>query len=519
MSYELKSYSISAIAAHMEQHYPAPSKSNNSISYAEIATKYIDLTVNALVNADSIPGSNQLYVWKNAIAQNLTHKYNGENYWYTWLYSNYPLFATITNGSKGGPTPSLVSSYVGEDELLLYMYANRSRIAQRLATPQGNVVDTAIDTDSLSNFIDNEVVLHRRERDPSERERHKKNIARGCQILSRAELNGGVLRQQVSDSEWPRHYLSGINLQNNTKSEVRDAALGRCYKYDINSSAFAFKATVIEEYCRNNGIDYQPTAMRQLLADKRGVRNMLAYDVFKSTQTTEEHKLAMIKDCITSLGFGATFGTHGAINNIIWHAEDRSRFETHSWIQQFQVEQDLFSEIVRRTYDKKWVKANMPAALKGTRYSQSKLEAYLYAQFETELMTQIQHAIGADNVLLWVHDCVYTRVRIDLDYFNRVPEQMGYPMIRFGCERVEPVRYNRLQRLEIGLEKVSHSQRIAQEQHRADQYVVRNTVLDLDTTTAQIFANRVNIPIANVEIETAWEEYNADVLRQFNPVY
>jgi hypothetical protein len=96
---------------------------------------------------------------------------------------------------------------------------------------------------------------------------------------------------------------------------------------------------------------------------------------------------------------------------------------------------------------------------------------------------------------------------------------MGYPMIRFGCERVEPVRYNRLQRLEIGLEKVSHSQRIAQEQHRADQYVVRNTVLDLDTTTAQIFANRVNIPIANVEIETAWEEYNADVLRQFNPVY
>jgi hypothetical protein len=44
-------------------------------------------------------------------------------------------------------------------------------------------------------------------------------------------------------------------------------------------------------------------------------------------------------------------------------------------------------------------------------------------------------------------------------------------------------------------------------------------VLDLDTTTAQIFANRVNIPIANVEIETAWEEYNADVLRQFNPVY
>lgn len=515
MSYELKNYSISAIAAHMEQHYPAPSKSNNSISYAEIATKYIDLTVNALVSADSIPGSNQLYIWKNALAQSLTHKYNGENYWYTWLYSNYPLFSTINNSSKGSTTPSLVQSYVAENELLLYVYSNRSRIAQRLPLPKNTTTDTPVDAESLSNFLDNEVYLHAKSTEASERERHKKNIARAALILSRAELNGGVLRQEISTSEWPRHYLSGINLQNNTKSEVRDAALGRCYKYDINSSAFAFKATVIEEYCAQNGIDYKPTAMHQLLADKRGVRNMLAYDVFKSTQTTAEHKLAMIKDCITSMGFGATFGTHGAIGDIIWHAEDRQRFETHSWVQQFRVEQDLFSEIVRKTYDKKWVKANLPAALKGTRYSQSKLEAYLYAQFETELMTQIQQAIGAENVLLWVHDCVYTRNRVDLDYFNRVPEQMGYGLIRFGCERVEPVRYNRMAKLEIGLESASHDNRIQQEERSAGQY---NSAW-LDTATAEIFANRVNIPIANVEIETAWEEYNADVLKHFNPVY
>lgn len=475
MSYELKSYSISVIAAHMEAHYPAPSKSNNSISYAEIATKYIDLTVNALVSADSIPGSNQMYIWKNAIAQSLTHKYNGENYWYTWLYSNYPLFATINNGNKGNPTPSLVQSYVSEPELLLYVYANRSRITQRLPLPAGDTVNTAIDTVSLSNFVDNEVYLHSKSAEPTERERHKKNIARACLILSRAERNEGVLRQEVSATEWPRHYLSGINLQNNTRSEVRDAAMGRCYKYDINSSAFAFKATVIEEYCRNNGLDYQPAAMRQLLADKRGVRNMLAYDVFKNTQTSALHKLAMIKDCVTAMGFGATFGTHGAIGDVIWHSADRSLFENHSWVQQFKVEQDLFSEIVRKTYDKAWVKANMPTALKGSRYSQSKLEAYLYAQFETALLTQIQDAIGSENVHLWVHDCVYTRIRIDLDYFNRVTEQMGYPLIRFGCERVEPVRYNRLEKLEIGLEHVSHSQRLDQEQRRADQYVVRNT--------------------------------------------
>jgi hypothetical protein len=40
----------------------------------------------------------------------------------------------------------------------------------------------------------------------------------------------------------------------------------------------------------------------------------------------------------------------------------------------------------------------------------------------------------------------------------------------------------------------------------------------LDLETANLFANRVNIPIANVEIEAAWEEFNAEQLRKLNPL-
>lgn len=513
MSYELKNYSISGIVAHMQQHCPIRSKCNNSTSYAEIATKYIDITVNAILESDVGPGDDQYYVWKSQLADQLINKYNGNNRWYTWLHENYPLFSTITNSNKGFSTASLIKSYVSEQELLEYLYHNRQRVIGRLEIPRKNIVETPIDCESLSNYIDNQIYYRLKATDSEQKDRYRRNISRACQILSRAELNNGILPQSRSETDWPRQFLSGINLQNNTKSSVRDAALGRCYKYDINSSAFAFKATVIQQWAQAQGIEYKPSAMMQLLSDKRGIRTMLAYDVFKATNTNQEHKLELIKEAITAMGFGASVESPlGAIQNIIWNSDDYERFVNHEWVQEFQTEQKLFSEIIRQTYDRKWVKANMQSALKGTRYSQSKLEAYLYAQFETKLMTAIQKSVGEDNILLWVHDCVYTRTRIDLDYFNRVPEQMGYPMIQFSCERVDPIKYNKLAQLEVQLETHSHSDRIAHEEYSARNYHSNW----IDTATAEIFANRVNIPIANVEIECAWEEFNLERMRLLN---
>jgi hypothetical protein len=511
MSYELKSYSISVISDHMQQFYPIKTKSNNSISYASIAQKYIDVTVNALLNGDVGDSDNTYYIWKRSLSDQVTNKYNGNYMWYTWLTQNYPLFHTLRNGFSGGSQPSLVQSYVNVDELILYTYHNNYRLAGLINIPRGDVSVTPVDVESLSNYRDNLVYYNVNEQDKSARDRRNTDIHRAGLILALAQINNGYLVQGHSTSDWPRQYLSGVNLQNGTTSGVREAALGRVYKYDINSSAFAFKATVIQQWAQSQGIDYKPRTMLQLLTDKRSVRNMLAYDVLKSTKTNKEHKLELIKEAITSMGFGCDPSRpQNAIEKIIWNRDDRERFVNHEWVQEFQQEQKLFTEIVRQTYSKDWVKANRPAALKGNRYSQSKLEAYLYAQFETELMQQIQRCIGAENIVLWVHDCVYTSKRIDLDYFNRVPEAMGYPLIRFSSDRVEPVRYNKLKQLTGDLTQLSHSDQIAAEEKAAHNY----TSSWVDSATAEIFSNRLNIPIANVEIEYAWEEFNAERLKQ-----
>jgi hypothetical protein len=514
MSYELKNYSIAVISEHMQQFYPIKTKSNNSISYASIAQKYIDITVNALLVGDTGDADNTYYIWKDSLRHKLINKYDGNNRWYTWLTQNYPLFHTLRDGySSKDPQASLVQSYVSVDELILYTYHNNNRLAGLLDIPRGDVTVTPIDMESLSNYRDNLVYYNRNEQDKSTRDRRNRDIHRSGLILALAQINNGNLTQGHSTSEWPRHYLTGVNLQNGTASGVREAALGKCYKYDINSSAFAFKATVIQQWALSQGIDYKPRTMLQLLNDKRSVRNMLAYDVLKSTRTTKEHKLELIKEAITSMGFGCDpTAPRNAIRNIIWNNNDYERFVNHEWVKEFQQEQVLFSEIVRQSYTKDWVKANIPSALKGNRYSQSKLEAYLYAQFETEFMTQIQRSVGSDNIVLWVHDCVYTNVRIDLDYFNRVPQAMGYPLIQFSCERVDPVRYNKLNQLQGDLEHLSHSNRINREEKSAINY---NSSW-IDSATAELFSNRINIPIANVEIETAWEQYNQRLMEQLN---
>jgi hypothetical protein len=514
MAYELKNYSIAVISDHMQKFYPIKTKSNNSISYASIAQKYIDVTVNALLIGDTGDADNTYYIWKRSLSDKVTNKYNGNHMWYTWLTQNYPLFHTLRNGYNiTDPQASLVQSYVNIDELILYTYHNNHRLAALCDIPRGDVTVTPIDIESLSNYRDNLLFYNANEQDTSTRDRRSRDIHRCGLILALAQINNGNLVQGHSTSEWPRHYLTGVNLQNGTASGVREAALGRAYKYDINNSAFAFKATVIQQWARSQGIDYTPRTMLQLLNDKKSVRQMLAYDVLKSTRTTREHKLELIKAAITSMGFGCDPNKpQNAIENIIWNRDDYERFVNHKWVQEFQTEQKLFSEIIRQIYPKDWVKANIPSALKGKRYSQSKLEAYLYAQFETEFMTQIQQSIGNDNIILWVHDCVYTPHRIDLDYFNRVPESMGYPMIQFSCERVDPVRYNKLKSLVGDLEHVSHSERIVREEQSARNY---NSSW-LDSATAEIFSNRINIPIANVEIEYAWEEYNQSVMVKFN---
>lgn len=514
MSYELKNYSIAVISDHMQQFYPIKTKSNNSISYASIAQKYIDVTVNALLYGDVGDSDNTYYIWKKSLSDKVTNKYNGNRMWYSWLSNNYPLFHTLREGSHlGGSQASLVQSYVSVDELILYTYHNNHRLAALCDIPRGAVTVTPVDVESLSNYRDNLVYYNNNEKDKNTKLRRNRDIHRSGLIIALAEINGDNLMQGHSTSDWPRHYLTGVNLQNGTASGVRDAALGKCYKYDINSSAFAFKATVIQQWANAQGIEYKPCAMLQLLNDKTGIRNMLAYDVLKATNTNPKHKIELIKEAITSMGFGCDPNApRNAIQNIIWNHDDYERFVNHEWVKEFQTEQQLFSEIIRKTYDKKWVKANMPSALKGSRYSQSKLEAYLYAQFETEFMTAIQQSIGEENILLWVHDCVYTKQRIDLDYFNRVPEQMGYPMIRFSCERVDPVRYNKLTQLTVQLETHSHNTRLAQEEYSAKNY---NSSW-IDNATAEIFTNRVNIPIANIEIECAWEEFNLERMRLLN---
>lgn len=60
-----------------------------------------------------------------------------------------------------------------------------------------------------------------------------------------------------------------------------------------------------------------------------------------------------------------------------------------------------------------------------------------------------------------------------------------------------------------------HAKRMQKENDLAVNYI--SSWLDVDT--ANLFNNRVNIPITNVEIECAWEEFCTQQLKQHNEEY
>lgn len=515
MSYEFEDYSIGVIADHMQKFCPIKSKSNNQLSYEEIATKYIDITVNAFLCAEIGEQEDTYYIWKDTIRNQLTNKYNGNNRWYTWLNANYPLFHTLQDSHKGNTQGSLVKSHVNSQLLTLYSYHNNHRLAGLSALPHSAqcTVTTAIDLVSLSNHRDNLVYSNSTETNRLTYHKRCRKIHKAGVILGLAAANNGNLVQPLSSSEWPRHYLSGVNLQNNTTSDVREAALGTAYKYDINSSAFAFKTTIIQGYCKQNGYEHKPTAMLQLLNNKKGVRNMLVYDVLKNTQATPEYKQKIIKKAITALGFGAKLGINSkSMVDTIWNQVDRELFINHEWVKQFQLEQQLFTEIIRESFDSTWVKANMPAALKNGRYNQAKLESYLYAQFETAVMSQIIQTIGEQLIRLWVHDCVYTVSRVDLDRFNHCTQQMGFPLIQFSAKKIQRINHNLLRAHQHKQIELEHKQAIQKEERVALNW--KSSWVDTRCGNTPVHP----IPRPIQDLQTVWQQVCEEEQRKLNPL-
>jgi len=357
-----------------------------------------------------------------------------QKFWVWKTFQSFPerVFDIIQTGSNLNKELSMAQSrYTMEDVLLsagtpeeLWNEIYPKQFAQELLTKEYDIV--AIDQRSLSNYIRSNLALDRDNPRTSANliEEWDRNLKHAQKIWMLADAGAGELMQVRSESQFGRRYYKGPNLQNTPKI-VRHAALGNCHEYDIESSVFAWKLSWFREICKIHNTTISMPATLEYLDHKKSLRKRLAQTVF---DTESDWAVNIIKEFVTAIGFGAPLRGVGYVANSKYQKPALAQIITAKnkldiamadpWVQEFVQEQTNMNEAIVAL-----AKVNLADELAavpelwekgGKKIKPNTVVSYLYQHAEREILDWAEDFCADSEVLLTVHDCIYTRRPVKL---------------------------------------------------------------------------------------------------------
>lgn len=328
-----------------------------------------------------------------------------------------------------------------------------------------------IDQRSLSNYIKSNLSQDRdRAQTPAAlREEWDRNLKHAQKIWMLAEAGSGALYQIRNNSAFGRKYYKGPNLQNTPKT-VRHAALGACHEYDLESSVFAWKLSWFRQICQHHSTFISMPATLEYLDHKQAIRQRLAQAVF---DTTEDWAVGVVKEFITAIGFGAPARGVGymadgryqkpALAQIITTRTRLDRALSDTWVQEFMQEQSDMNEAIFAL-----ARVNMISELRQVpelwekglkKLKPNSVISYLYQHAEREILTWFETQCADSEILLTVHDCIYTRHPVNLLEL-RVGLKTHGEFYKISHEKHEAWTWDP--------DMLDHPRRMAEEQARAE---------------------------------------------------
>lgn len=390
-------------------------------------------------------------------------------------------------------------------ELVTHLYAGCAESVENGAA----VTSIEIDLKSLRNFIAANRAQHRRHVGDASKQKLVLTLDRNYKYARRIELIAsvfeGFMPHVPSTSAFGRQYYIGPNLQN-TPKVVRNAALGKCCAYDIESSVFAWKASLykqIAEATRHSGC---MPATWDYLEFKSAIRKRLANLLFGNAF---DYSINTVKQAITAIGFGAPARVRGymkggkfeptSLNSIIKSEALLQTFLDDAWVKAFIAEQKAMNEVIiaaYRPYAEKDDWTHVPELYTANkRLKPNSVISYLYQHAERQVLDYMVNAFAHREVLLTVHDCFYTRKPVKLGELRSGIKQFG-EFFDVGYEAHTAYTY------EDEGELLAHRARIAAEEYKSKDYQPKAS-----------FITRANAPAAPVMKRAA------TVLRDGNRCY
>lgn len=327
---------------------------------------------------------------------------------------------------------SIIEQVGTADELFVAKYEKYSQEIER-----GDFDQVPIDQQSLQAFIRSNRAQDQKKLTAEHRKTLDNNYRQAVIIGRLASLNSDHLVQILSPSNFGRIYYQGPNLQTTSKI-VRHAALGNCHEYDIESSVFAWKLGVFEQICQELGDNCPRPWTLEIITHKAAIRRQLARDIFGDDS---DYFVKIIKQFITAIGFGAPTRDRGfrnpktdryqpaALETIIRSRTHLDRALTNAWIQNFVREQQQINDLIieycrQQGMEQHW--RTIPELLDAAKRLQPRsVIAYLYQTAERQLLDAIRSQISNSEILLTVHDCIYTRRAVNLQELRSLVQQAG----------------------------------------------------------------------------------------------
>lgn len=345
-----------------------------------------------------------------------------QQYWWPILHKQFPLVEIKVKGSKNKALGKL--GLLTKVKVLFEMNweAEYIETIRDQATAEPDAYDWApVDLNSIGAFIIEARIKNLRD-----------SAINIMAIAEQFRVNQGQGRLPMLKRPAPsgRMYYGGINLQN-TPAVVRHAALGDHHSYDLRSSVYAWQIYMLRliQNLDKYAVPAGTICTRELINDKQTVRNRLVETLVDTTGSVE-HKLNIIKQALTAIGFGARKSNAYYVNDVlqtkglagvIYDRGSRDAFCRHPWVVEFIAEQDSIGKQICDAVLELVPEYRTDSVLANNgKLSRKRLLAFLYQQSESRMIQHIMRHVKDAEILLWVHDGFCTRNAINLPNTNAV---------------------------------------------------------------------------------------------------
>lgn len=279
------------------------------------------------------------------------------------------------------------------------------------------------------------------------------------QFIAIANITDGIIFQEKKPSIFGRTYYTGYSIQNIPK-DLRAAMLGDCYEYDFKQCAISYKMYMLLQFlrekddtvkllyelvetnqCKKFSIiyelekickEYAPAIDRYLTNRDSFIKN-ICMDVFNSQS---DYYKSDIKRALLAISFGAKLSTnkyqdeynkwlYGALSTAIKDPVACERFINNPLVKQFHEENTIIDKIIVEyalVQNPNLINEYNLKTKSGKNKSPSKIVAFMYQHYETELMNQFIDYLKSNNytcrVLCKIHDAIILNNKLSNDVVN-----------------------------------------------------------------------------------------------------